>query len=379
MSINRDTIAQRLPSFLEPTGRTAHLRTTLARSLLCVFDDLAILCDQKQQDYGDRNLLDFGAYGVLVRTNDKMQRLKNLYKAGAPAARNEPRLDTWADMANYAVIGWLMEAQLWGGQEREDDRSPVLVNLHGMHRGVDSPEVGVDVENFTVTLENQMATDIEGFTRELWPDDPVLDADLPAQELWANLTIRVRGLFKQHAEWSSKSHAMSDQIVRLAVMNDKLREDLATCHRLMANVGLTPAAEPSKAKAIPDASSSRSAAFILPDGSSTEERLQRLGAAYHDLQVSTRAEVLRHVPISLHEKVPVPGHDYEHLRQPSLTIRVLGLALTHPDNSQPTHVMVLFEHIGPRPSWVEGPAPKPYLRTEVLGYFIENYDVCSNA
>lgn len=64
--------------------------------------------DLKQRDYGRGNLDEFGSYGVLVRMNDKISRLKNLYKAkqrGDKQVNNESLLDSWLDAQNYSVLG----------------------------------------------------------------------------------------------------------------------------------------------------------------------------------------------------------------------------------------------------------------------------------
>ncbi len=65
--------------------------------------EFAELCITKQRDYGHRNILDFGEYGILVRLNDKVQRLINLYKQGK-SPDNESVDDTWDDIGGYSLI-----------------------------------------------------------------------------------------------------------------------------------------------------------------------------------------------------------------------------------------------------------------------------------
>jgi hypothetical protein len=68
--------------------------------------------DKKQQDYGPRNISDFGEQGVLVRANDKIARLKNLAaKRAVPA--NEPIDDAWSDLSVYGVIARMVRKGLW--------------------------------------------------------------------------------------------------------------------------------------------------------------------------------------------------------------------------------------------------------------------------
>jgi hypothetical protein len=69
------------------------------------------LMDKKQQDYGSNNISAFGEFGVLVRLNDKIERLKNLNKM--PAVKNEAIEDTYQDIANYAVISLMIRRNLW--------------------------------------------------------------------------------------------------------------------------------------------------------------------------------------------------------------------------------------------------------------------------
>jgi hypothetical protein len=66
----------------------------------------AQLVIRKQRDYSHANILAFGLYGVLVRANDKVARLKNLQgKEGV----NEPRLDSWRDLAGYSIIAIMLQ------------------------------------------------------------------------------------------------------------------------------------------------------------------------------------------------------------------------------------------------------------------------------
>jgi len=62
---------------------------------------------KKQRDYGKSNINDFGEFGVIVRLNDKVARLKNLYKSGKEPA-NESIDDTWIDVVGYGIIGCML-------------------------------------------------------------------------------------------------------------------------------------------------------------------------------------------------------------------------------------------------------------------------------
>lgn len=68
--------------------------------------------DKKQRDYGSGNISDFGELGVLIRLNDKINRLKNLLQSKGEV-NCESVADTWDDIANYGLIGKLCHQNLW--------------------------------------------------------------------------------------------------------------------------------------------------------------------------------------------------------------------------------------------------------------------------
>ena len=78
-----------------------------------IADELCAVLAAKQYDYGHSNIMDFGEYGVLVRANDKMARLKNLLSPTSETQpKNESIEDSWKDLANYAIIA-LMVRRGW--------------------------------------------------------------------------------------------------------------------------------------------------------------------------------------------------------------------------------------------------------------------------
>jgi len=67
---------------------------------------IADLVIRKQQDYGHDNINAFGEMGLLLRTNDKVARLRNLQgKEGV----TEPRIDAWMDIAGYAILALMLD------------------------------------------------------------------------------------------------------------------------------------------------------------------------------------------------------------------------------------------------------------------------------
>jgi len=75
---------------------------------------------QKQLDYGSGNIARFGELGVMVRANDKIERLGTLLLENREV-QNEPVEDTWRDLANYGVIGLLCHLGLWPEYKKLDD------------------------------------------------------------------------------------------------------------------------------------------------------------------------------------------------------------------------------------------------------------------
>ena len=70
------------------------------------------LFDKKQHDYGPGNIAKFGEFGVLVRTNDKLERLINLNKRGDTPV-NESVMDTWQDLSVYGAIARVVRQDQW--------------------------------------------------------------------------------------------------------------------------------------------------------------------------------------------------------------------------------------------------------------------------
>ena len=89
---------------------------TFNEACLTIAKELAELVCNKQHDYGHDNINAFGEYGVLVRTNDKIARLRNLIgKEGI----TEPRIDAWKDIGGYAIIALMLDRD-WFKLELED-------------------------------------------------------------------------------------------------------------------------------------------------------------------------------------------------------------------------------------------------------------------
>lgn len=88
------------------------LTEELSKEFIKIVLDAIKTFDKKQHDYGSHNIADFGEFGVLVRANDKMRRLKNLIN-GQNEAKNESLSDTWLDLAVYGIIGLMCRKGVW--------------------------------------------------------------------------------------------------------------------------------------------------------------------------------------------------------------------------------------------------------------------------
>lgn len=102
-----------LPSKLDRLADDLGLKTSAARNFLEIALENAILMDKKQQDYGSRNISSFGTVGVIVRMNDKFERIKNLIKNRRKSAVNENVKDTFRDLSNYSIIALMLENKTW--------------------------------------------------------------------------------------------------------------------------------------------------------------------------------------------------------------------------------------------------------------------------
>jgi len=81
-----------------------------------VYNELSDILASKQLDYGPGNINNApgGAInGILVRMNDKMERLKNLTYHSEGEPQNESIDDSLIDIANYAVIAMMVRRGSW--------------------------------------------------------------------------------------------------------------------------------------------------------------------------------------------------------------------------------------------------------------------------
>ena len=88
------------------------------------FEQYALFC-KKQMDYGPSNISmgtslttdsekRLSLVGLIVRINDKVQRLLNLMVKNNREAQNEPTIDAFKDLACYGIIAQIVKNGKWG-------------------------------------------------------------------------------------------------------------------------------------------------------------------------------------------------------------------------------------------------------------------------
>ena len=82
--------------------------------------DIEIVCQEikqllieKNMRYGQGNIARFGEKGVVIRSFDKVDRLKTLLFDKVEATTDEAIEDSWRDLAGYAIIGLLFHRGKW--------------------------------------------------------------------------------------------------------------------------------------------------------------------------------------------------------------------------------------------------------------------------
>jgi len=85
---------------------------TFEEGIDSVLAELKALMLIKREDYGHRNITDFGEFGCLVRSNDKMNRLITLLN-NKQEPKNESIEDSWIDLANYSIIALMLRRKIF--------------------------------------------------------------------------------------------------------------------------------------------------------------------------------------------------------------------------------------------------------------------------
>jgi len=88
------------------------LEMDMAASLVKAFE----IFKARQRKYGSTNIAKRGPYGVLVRLDDKLARLDQLFNQGLGGSSTDESVeDTCIDIANYALIALIAHRGDWPG------------------------------------------------------------------------------------------------------------------------------------------------------------------------------------------------------------------------------------------------------------------------
>lgn len=77
-----------------------------------ILREISDLLKRKNEMYGDTNIEKIGKEGIVIRLEEKIERLKNLLKI----KENPPEEtieDTWNDIIGYSIIGIMLERGKW--------------------------------------------------------------------------------------------------------------------------------------------------------------------------------------------------------------------------------------------------------------------------
>ena len=78
-----------------------------------IYWEIKTLLIEKNTRYGKGNIARFGEKGVLMRSFDKVDRLKTLLFDNIEATTDEAVEDSWKDLAGYAIIGLMFHRGKW--------------------------------------------------------------------------------------------------------------------------------------------------------------------------------------------------------------------------------------------------------------------------
>lgn len=92
------------------------IQTDMGREVVKTALECVKLFDEKQLDYGSSNIATSGEIGIAVRLQDKVSRMRHILLKGLrgeTGIKNEPLADTYQDVANYGMIGMLLNRKVW--------------------------------------------------------------------------------------------------------------------------------------------------------------------------------------------------------------------------------------------------------------------------
>ena len=123
--ITEDEVTTEKNGIQTPVGYIEQHYPQTAKEFKRLQDEQYKLFSRKQMDYGPSNIAmgtdlttseqkRLSLIGLIVRINDKVQRLINLVIKNNREAQNEPTIDAFKDLACYGIIAQIVKNGKWG-------------------------------------------------------------------------------------------------------------------------------------------------------------------------------------------------------------------------------------------------------------------------
>ena len=77
-----------------------------------IMKEMDVLIRRKNEMYGDGNIDTIGQNGIIIRIQEKIERLKHLLENKNNPVE-EPLEDTWKDIIGYGIIGLMVNREKW--------------------------------------------------------------------------------------------------------------------------------------------------------------------------------------------------------------------------------------------------------------------------
>ena len=77
-----------------------------------ILGEMEALIREKNKMYGDENVVKMGKEGILFRIEEKLERIRHLLKTDQNPEK-ESIEDSWKDIANFGLIGLMLERGKW--------------------------------------------------------------------------------------------------------------------------------------------------------------------------------------------------------------------------------------------------------------------------
>jgi hypothetical protein len=82
------------------------------KEMIKITDEVKEMLRKKNKTYGGGNITKIGKLGILIRIEEKIERLRNMIENNIED--KESRDDSWKDIAGYCIIGAMLERNKWG-------------------------------------------------------------------------------------------------------------------------------------------------------------------------------------------------------------------------------------------------------------------------